>query len=210
MVTQMSKKRKFAVDGVFFAGLNEVLTRELVENGYSGDEVRVTPMCTEIIIRATQTHNVLGEKGKKIKELTSVVQKRFEFLENTSWRTCYGVLRFVMESGAKGCEVIVSGKLCAQRAKSMKFKDGYLISSGQPVKDYIDLAVRHVLRQGVLGIKVKIMFNWDPKGKQSLTTPLPDLVTIQTPNHTSMAKTLHGHLWHAIFGSCVILSFLPL
>jgi hypothetical protein len=27
-----------------------------------------------------------------------------------------------MESGAKGCEVIVSGKLRAQRAKSMKFK----------------------------------------------------------------------------------------
>ncbi|XP_057808889.1 glycerate dehydrogenase HPR, peroxisomal-like [Salvia miltiorrhiza] len=38
--------------------------------------------------------------------------------------TCYGVLRFVMENGAKGCEVIVSGKLRAQRAKSMKFKDG--------------------------------------------------------------------------------------
>jgi ribosomal protein S3 len=37
-------------------------------------------------------------------------------------RACYGVLRFVMESGAKGCEVIVSGKLRAQRAKSMKFK----------------------------------------------------------------------------------------
>jgi hypothetical protein len=27
-----------------------------------------------------------------------------------------------MESGAKGCEVIVSGKLRAQRAKAMKFK----------------------------------------------------------------------------------------
>jgi hypothetical protein len=40
----------------------------------------------------------------------------------SSCRACYGVLRFVMESGAKGCEVIVSGKLRAQRAKSMKFK----------------------------------------------------------------------------------------
>jgi small subunit ribosomal protein S3e len=39
-------------------------------------------------------------------------------------RACYGVLRFVMESGAKGCEVIVSGKLRGQRAKAMKFKDG--------------------------------------------------------------------------------------
>merc|ERR1712167_381306 len=36
-------------------------------------------------------------------------------------RACYGVVRFVMESGAKGCEVIVSGKLRGQRAKCMKF-----------------------------------------------------------------------------------------
>jgi small subunit ribosomal protein S3e len=64
-------------------------------------------------------------------------------------RACYGVLRFVMESGAKGCEVIVSGKLRAQRAKSMKFKDGYMISSGYPVNLYIDSAVRHVLLRQV-------------------------------------------------------------
>ncbi|OMP10155.1 hypothetical protein COLO4_04771 [Corchorus olitorius] len=79
-----------------------------------------------------------------------------------------------MESGAKGCEVIVSGKLRAQRAKSMKFKDGYMISSGHPVNEYIDSA-------GVLGIKVKIMLDWDPKGKQGPMTPLPDLVTIHPP-----------------------------
>lgn len=60
-----------------------------------------------------------------------------------------------MESGAKGCEVIVSGKLRAARAKSMKFKDGYMVSSGDPVRVYLDSSVRHVLlRQGVLGIKV--------------------------------------------------------
>ncbi|KAI8553386.1 hypothetical protein RHMOL_Rhmol05G0011800 [Rhododendron molle] len=203
----------FVADGVFFAELNEVLTRELAEDGYSGVEVRVTPMRTEIIIRATRTQNVLGEKGRRIRELTSVVQKRFKFPEGNVElyaekvnnrglcaiaqaeslrykllgglavrRACYGVLRFVMESGAKGCEVIVSGKLRAQRAKSMKFKDGYMISSGQPVNEYIDSAVRHVLlRQGVLGIKVKIMLDWDPKGKQGPTTPLPDVVTIHTP-----------------------------
>lgn len=70
-------------------------------------------------------------------------------------RACYGVLRFVMESGAKGCEVIVTGKLRAARAKAMKFKDGYMISSGHPTTEFIDSAVRHVLlRQGCLGIKV--------------------------------------------------------
>ncbi|OAY72890.1 40S ribosomal protein S3-1 [Ananas comosus] len=122
-------------------------------------------MRAEIIIRATRTQNVLAK-----------------LLYLLSDPGCYGVLRFVMESRAKGCEVIVSGKLRAQRAKSMKFKDGYMISSGQPVEEYIDSAVRHVLlRQGVLGIKVKIMLDWEPKGKQGPKTPLPDLVTIHAP-----------------------------
>lgn len=56
-----------------------------------------------------------------------------------------------MESGAKGCEVVVSGKLRGQRAKSMKFVDGLMIHSGEPCNDYVDTAVRHVLlRQGKL------------------------------------------------------------
>ena len=39
--------------------------RELAEDGYSGVEVRVTPAKTEIIIMATRTQNVLGEKGRR-------------------------------------------------------------------------------------------------------------------------------------------------
>merc|ERR1711871_707221 len=97
-------------------------------------------------------------------------------------RACYGVVRFVMESGAKGCEVTVSGKLRAQRAKAMKFKDGYFVSSGQPAREYVDKAVRHVLmRQGVLGIKVSIMLPWDPEGKMGPKIPMPDVVTIYEP-----------------------------
>eukprot|EP00997_Jenningsia_sp_PLL12_P006447 NODE_2992_length_832_cov_89.810983_g2483_i0.p1 GENE.NODE_2992_length_832_cov_89.810983_g2483_i0~~NODE_2992_length_832_cov_89.810983_g2483_i0.p1 ORF type:complete len:228 (-),score=5.36 NODE_2992_length_832_cov_89.810983_g2483_i0:81-764(-) len=213
----VSKKRKFVADGVFFAELNEFLTRELAEEGYSGVEVRVTPARTEIIIRATRTQNVLGERGRRIRELTSVVQKRFNFPENSVElyaekvanrglcaiaqaesmkfkllgglavrRACYGVLRFVMESGAKGCEVVVSGKLRAARAKSMKFSDGFMIHSGQPVRDYIDSAVRHInMRQGVLGIKVKIMLEWDPTGKSGPKKPLPDMVSILEPKEES-------------------------
>lgn len=105
-----------------------------------------------IVIRATHTQEVLGEQGRRIRELTSLIQKRFKFPENSVSlyaakvqnrglsavaqceslrykllnglavrRACYGVLRFIMESGAKGCEVVVSGKLRAARAKSMKF-----------------------------------------------------------------------------------------
>lgn len=68
--------RQFVANGMFRAELNEFLTRELAEDGYSGVEVRVTPTRTEIIIMATRTQNVLGEKGRRIRELTAVVQKR--------------------------------------------------------------------------------------------------------------------------------------
>lgn len=46
---------KFVADGIFKAELNEFLTRELAEDGYSGVEVRVTPTRTEIIILATRS-----------------------------------------------------------------------------------------------------------------------------------------------------------
>ena len=63
--------------------MDEFLRRELAEDGYSGVEVRMSPNRTEIIILATRTQSVLGEKGRRIRELTSVVQKRFNFQEGT-------------------------------------------------------------------------------------------------------------------------------
>ena len=57
--------------------------RTLSAEGYSGCEVRVTHARTEIIIRATHTQEVLGEKGRRIRELTALVQKRFKFPEGS-------------------------------------------------------------------------------------------------------------------------------
>merc|ERR1711988_1584698 len=209
----VSKKRKFVADGVFNAELNELLIRELAEDGYSGVEIRQTPARHEIIIRATRTQNVLGEKGRRIRELTAVVQKRFGYLpgsvelyaEKVQFRglcavaqaeslrykllgglavrrACYGVLRYVMESGAQGCEVVVSGKLQGQRAKAMKFSDGYMIKAGQPVREFVDVATRHVLlRQGCVGVKVSIMLPHDPQGKAGPRKPMPDKVEVFEP-----------------------------
>ena len=200
------------------------MTRLLSEDGYSGVEVRVTPQRTEIIIRATRTQQVLGENGRRIRELTAIVQKRFRFADGSielyaekmenrglsaiaqceslrfkllsglpARRACYGVIRYVMESGARGCEVVVSGKLRGQRAKSMKFVDGLMIHSGQPVNDFVDYAVRHVLlRQGVLGLKVKIMLDWDPQGITGPKRPLPDQVTFSDPKEDALTSAANG------------------
>jgi len=220
--TSISKKRKFVADGVFYAELNQFLTRELGEDGYSGVEVRVTPLRTEIIIRATRTQNVLGEGGRRIRELKTLVEKRFNFPEGNVElyaekvlnrglcaiaqaeslrfkllgglavrRACYGVLRNILENGAKGCEVIVSGKLRAQRAKAMKFRDGYMIKSGNPVRHYIDTAIRHIkLKQGVLGIRVKLMLPYEPdRRKTGSRIPQPDVVIVKEPETEDILPT---------------------
>jgi small subunit ribosomal protein S3e len=198
---------------VFFAELNELFTRLLSADGYFGCEVMATPQGTKIIIRASNPKNVLGEKGVRLRELISIVEKRFGhpegsvslFVERMEARglsaiaqaeslklkllgaaavrkACMTVMKTIMESGAKGCEVVVSGKLRGQRAKSMKFVDGMMIHAGQPAKEYIDYAVRHVLlRQGVLGVKVKIFLNHDPTGRLGPKNRIPDQVTINEP-----------------------------
>merc|ERR1711916_183514 len=99
---------------------------------------------------------VLGDKGRRIRELTSLVSQRWRypeggvqlFVERVAVRglsamaqaeslrykpisrAAMGIMRFVMESGAKGVEVLVSGKIRGQRGKCMKFRDGYMLKSG--------------------------------------------------------------------------------
>jgi len=220
--SNVSIKKKTVADGIFFAELSDFLRCELEHDvaeagyaiGYAGVEVRRSAQKIEIIIRATRTQPVVGNKGQRIHELTEQIKNRFGFKESPTVelfaervahralcalaqaeavkyklmeglavrRACYRALRFIMESEAKGCEIIVSGKLRGQRAKAMKFKQGYMIASGDAKNHYIDSAVKHVkLRQGVLGIKVNIMLPHDPTGVMGPKIPLPDKIDIHEP-----------------------------
>merc|ERR1711933_222426 len=129
----ISKKHLFVRDGLFRAEADEFFKRELAEDGHSGIVVRKSKTC-EIIIIATRPSQVLGEKTRRIRELTAIVNNRglsavaqaeslrYKLIAGLPVRrAAYGVVRFVIESGAKGCEVVVSGKIRGQRAKAMKF-----------------------------------------------------------------------------------------
>jgi len=102
-------------------------------------------------------------------------------------RACYGVLKFIMDKngtdgGAKGVEIVISGKLRGARAKAMKFNEGYMVTSGDATKYYIVEAVEHVLlRQGTIGVRVKIMLPYDPTGKAGCSKRLPDIVEVREP-----------------------------
>merc|ERR1712066_732648 len=72
----ISKKHLFVRDGLFKAELDEFFKRELAEDGYSGVIVRKSKTC-EVIIIATRPSQVLGEKTRRIRELTAIVNKRW-------------------------------------------------------------------------------------------------------------------------------------
>uniref|UniRef100_A0A095A8J4 40S ribosomal protein S3 n=1 Tax=Schistosoma haematobium TaxID=6185 RepID=A0A095A8J4_SCHHA len=157
-------------------------------NNYIDKAVRHVQLPQGILgikVKIMLDHDSSGKKGprKPLPDTVTILAAKEEVLPTAPYSenkiACYGILRFIMESGARGAEVIVSGKIKGQRAKAMKFCDGLMIHSGDPVNNYIDKAVRHVqLPQGILGIKVKIMLDHDSSGKKGPRKPLPDTVTI--------------------------------
>merc|ERR1711994_583049 len=213
---KINTKKKFVAAGVFQSELNEFLQKTLGMDGYAGIEIRATSVNTEIRVRAAKAKELLEKSTRKVKEIKSLIEKRYNFndddnrvdlaikpvpydknlcaaanVETLKFKLLNGtpvrmaannILGTVMRRGqAIGCEVIVAGKVRGQRAKAQKYAQGYQVSTGQPKYDFIDQAVRSVeLRQGVLGLKVKIMQGTRIKigNKEKV---MPDFIQIEEP-----------------------------
>lgn len=214
-ITQVSKKKKLIKDGIFFAEINEFLRRYLAEEGYAGVEIKPKPECTQVVIKCTKTADVV-KKIPEIQKCLQLRHNMPEsglrvFAERVSprglsaraqaqsicyklkngvavRRACYGVLKYIMDNGqAKGVQIIISGKLRGARAKAMKFKEGFMISSGNATNEYIVEAVEHVLlRSGTIGVRVKIMLPRETQPDRVSFLPrndLPDIVTVRDPKN---------------------------
>jgi len=93
----------------------------------------------------------------------------------------YGVTKFkaighrnlqrIMEAGAIGAEIIISGKVPSARAKSWRFYSGYLPKCGEVAKNEVKEGFKaEKLKIGVVGVTVRIL----PPG-----TVMPDRVEIK-------------------------------
>ena len=60
-----TKVHRIIETGLFYAELNELLTRELASDGYGGCEVKTTPSRTEIIIKASNTQFFVEKSGRR-------------------------------------------------------------------------------------------------------------------------------------------------
>ena len=145
----------------------------LIEQRFGFDR---TPDHKFVLLAKKTSHN-----GLNAQEQAEYLVKRL-LIGIPARSAAMNVIRQMLNKGAKGCEVIISGKLRQQRAKTMKFRDGYMVHSGQPRISYMDTAVRHIgLRQGIMGIKVRIMLPYNPLAAQGkgfgIAKPLPDVIT---------------------------------
>ncbi len=93
----------------------------------------------------------------------------------------------VMEAGALGVEIVLSGKIPSARAKSWRVYEGYLKKCGEVSISGVRIA--HCvaqLKSGIIGIKVKIM---------PPDVVLPDKVTVKTgeeEEQPSAASAMHA------------------
>ncbi len=68
------------------------------------------------------------------------------------------IMTDVMNAGALGIEIIVSGKVPSSRAKSWRFYSGYLKKCGDIAIVYVRKAdAQAKLKTGIIGVKVRIM-----------------------------------------------------
>ncbi len=185
----MSVVKHFVEESVKKTEIDEFLQNELERAGYGGVDITKTPLGTHIVVYAMRPGVVIGRGGETIKELARVLEEKFE-LPNPQIsvaeieipelnayviaskiasalrrgvhyrRAGYWALNQVLDSGALGVEIIISGKLRGPRAKYEKFRAGYLPKSGDPPLEYMRKAELHVqLKQGIFGVKVRIMPN---------------------------------------------------
>jgi len=183
----VSVVKHFIEESVKKAEINGFLRNEFERSGYGGVSITKTPLGTHIVIYTMRPGMVIGRGGETIRELTRVLEEKFqlpnpqisvaeiEIPELNAYvvasriasalkrgvhyrRSGYWALNQIMEAGALGVEIVISGKLRSDRARYEKFRAGYMPKSGEPARKYMRKAEVHVqLKPGILGVKVRIM-----------------------------------------------------
>ena len=69
----------------------------------------------------------------------------------------YRKLQEIINAGALGCELRITGKLPSERARSWRFAEGYLKKAGEMRKEVDRAEATALTKTGIIGVKVAIM-----------------------------------------------------
>ncbi|MGM0404753.1 MAG: 30S ribosomal protein S3 [Thermoplasmatota archaeon] len=198
----MAREKKFIQEKMDRVLLKEFLKERTERAGFGGCDVSRTPMGTRITLHIERPSLVIGRKGRTIRKLTSDVKEKFKFdnpqievqevtvpelnpqimaeklaqsLER-GWhfrRAGHSTVRRIMDAGARGCQIILSGKITGPRHRVEKFKDGHIKYCGEEKNKWMHEGYSGAkVKLGMIGVTVQIM---DPNAK------LPDEIEIIPP-----------------------------
>jgi len=186
--------------------LNDFLREKIKDAGFDSVEISKTPTGTKIVLYVTRPGIVIGRKGAGIKDLTEKIQTDFgyknpqisveEILKpelspsvmcnrmsahierGTAFRRAtMWTMNQIMEAGAIGVQITISGKLRGDRSAFEKHTQGILPRAGNYAKNIVSEDIVHTKTpMGLIGIKIriarkeKIVLEFEHKEKEPIQT----------------------------------------
>ena len=193
--------------------LNDFLREKIKDAGFSKVEISKTPTGTKIILHVTKPGIVIGRKGAGIKLLTEKIQTDFGYKNpqisveeiakpelspsvmcnrmaahierGTAFRRAtMWTMNQIMEAGAMGVQITISGKLRGDRSAFEKHTQGILPRAGNYAKNVVSEDIVHTKTpMGLIGIKIriakkeKLVPEFEHKEKKSIETGIDDKET---------------------------------
>ncbi|MDA7942309.1 MAG: 30S ribosomal protein S3 [Nitrosopumilus sp.] len=182
----MSTIRKMIQDKFREMRMHDYLRETVKDAGYSHSETTKTPMGTKVALHVTRPGLVIGRKGSGIRAITETLGTEYElknpqitvkeiqtpelspsvmcnrmashiergtaFRRATMW-----TLKQVMENGALGVQITISGKLRGDRSAFEKHTAGILPRAGHHADQIVEEDIAHVQTpMGLIGVRIRI------------------------------------------------------
>ena len=182
----MSAVKNVIKDNYNMMLLKDYLRAKIKDAGFSSAEVSKTPTGTRVVLHVTRPGIVIGRKGTGIKELTEKLESDFglknpqiaveeitkpelspevmcnrmashlergtAFRRATMW-----TIQQIMEGGAMGTEITISGKLRGDRSAFEKHSQGILPRAGHHADIIVSEDIAHVeTPMGLIGVRIRI------------------------------------------------------
>ncbi|HEY7367650.1 MAG TPA: 30S ribosomal protein S3 [Nitrosopumilaceae archaeon] len=215
----MSSVKNVIKDNYNMMLLKDYLREKIKDAGFSDVEISKTPTGTRIALHVTRPGIVIGRKGSGIRELTEVIGTKFglknpqisvveiekpelspsvmcnrlashiekgtAFRRATMW-----TLQQIMENGAMGVQITISGKLRGDRSSFEKHAAGILPRAGHHADVIVAEDIAHVQTpMGLIGIRIRIArkerlipeFEFKDKLRMTKAKPKEELKVIVKP-----------------------------
>ncbi|QMU55315.1 MAG: 30S ribosomal protein S3 [Nitrosopumilus sp.] len=182
----MSAVKNVIKDNYNMMLLKDYLRGAIKDAGFSHAEISKTPVGTRVALHVTRPGIVIGRKGTGIRALTeklatdfglknpqisvneiekpelapsvmcnrmaSHLERGTAFRRATMW-----TLKQIMEGGAMGVQITISGKLRGDRSAFEKHTQGILPRAGHHAEIIVDEDIAHVkTAMGLIGIRIRI------------------------------------------------------